>query len=174
MCPGRSQWASFGGGRPPRHPHRHLRRFAHVLGQHQMWYSVASAWRRCTAWSLTWNTTGAWWMSWAVLGYWRRPWRLCSRCWRCPTRTCWACCERVRGAWQCRGRGVGAWWERGARASLSNVYAGVLKVRQTIEEGKVTKVHGWSMLEVDSAACEFVAGDQQPAKSYSLLSWALG
>ncbi|XP_062220887.1 pentatricopeptide repeat-containing protein At5g66520-like [Phragmites australis] len=54
----------------------------------------------------------------------------------------------------------------GVHVQLSNMYAGwskwedVVKVRRTMEERKVVKVPGCSMVEVDGVACEFVAGDR--------------
>uniref|UniRef100_A0ACD5YH06 Uncharacterized protein n=1 Tax=Avena sativa TaxID=4498 RepID=A0ACD5YH06_AVESA len=53
----------------------------------------------------------------------------------------------------------------GVHVQLSNMYAGsskwedVLRVRTVMEEKKVTKVPGCSMVEVDGVACEFVASD---------------
>ncbi|PKU63807.1 Pentatricopeptide repeat-containing protein [Dendrobium catenatum] len=54
----------------------------------------------------------------------------------------------------------------GVHVLLSNMYASsfrwedVRKVRREMEENKVRKVPGCSMIEVDGVACEFVAGDQ--------------
>ncbi|KAK1629993.1 hypothetical protein QYE76_004308 [Lolium multiflorum] len=54
----------------------------------------------------------------------------------------------------------------GVHVQLSNMYAGsskwedVVRVRTAMEEKKVVKVPGCSMVEVDGVACEFVAGDR--------------
>lgn len=54
----------------------------------------------------------------------------------------------------------------GVHVQLSNMYAGwgkweeVLKVRRDMEERRVAKVPGCSMLEVGGVVCEFVAGDR--------------
>jgi hypothetical protein len=54
----------------------------------------------------------------------------------------------------------------GVHVQLSNMYAvsskweDVVRVRTAMEEKKVTKVPGCSMVEVDGVACEFVAGDR--------------
>jgi hypothetical protein len=54
----------------------------------------------------------------------------------------------------------------GVQVQLSNLYAGrgkweeVVGVRRGMEERKVVKVPGCSMVEVDGVAREFVAGDR--------------
>lgn len=64
----------------------------------------------------------------------------------------------------------------GVHVQLSNMYAGwskweeVLKVRRTMDERKVAKVPGCSMLEVDGVACEFVAGDRSHPRMGEIMS----
>ena len=54
----------------------------------------------------------------------------------------------------------------GVHVQLSNMYAcsskweDVVRIRSVMEEKKVAKVPGCSMVEVDGVACEFVAGDR--------------
>ncbi|CAD6248863.1 unnamed protein product [Miscanthus lutarioriparius] len=64
----------------------------------------------------------------------------------------------------------------GVHVQLSNMYAGwskweeVLKVRRNMEDRKVAKVPGCSMLEVDGVACEFVAGDRSHPRTREVMS----
>jgi pentatricopeptide repeat protein len=64
----------------------------------------------------------------------------------------------------------------GVHVQLSNMYAGwskweeVLKVRRNMEDRKVAKVPGCSMLEVDGVACEFVAGDRSHPRMREIMS----
>ncbi|KAG0535633.1 hypothetical protein BDA96_04G382300 [Sorghum bicolor] len=64
----------------------------------------------------------------------------------------------------------------GVHVQLSNMYAGwskweeVLKVRRTMDQRKVAKVPGCSMLEVDGVASEFVAGDRSHPRMQEIMS----
>jgi pentatricopeptide repeat protein len=81
-------------------------------------------------------------------------------------------CSRVHGGDVELGKELVEWLAElgldhsGVHVQLSNMYAGsgkwedVVRVRTAMEEKKVTKVPGCSMVEVDGVACEFVAGDR--------------
>ncbi|XP_010935476.1 pentatricopeptide repeat-containing protein At5g66520 [Elaeis guineensis] len=64
----------------------------------------------------------------------------------------------------------------GVHVLLSNMYASayrwedVLKVRKGMEEKKVKKVPGCSMIEVDGVACEFVSGDRSHSQMDEIVS----
>ncbi|XP_072994932.1 pentatricopeptide repeat-containing protein At5g66520-like [Typha latifolia] len=63
----------------------------------------------------------------------------------------------------------------GVHVLLSNMYASasrwedVMKVRKRMEEKKVRKLPGCSMIEVDGMACEFVAGDRSHLQMEEIL-----
>ncbi|KAF8394398.1 hypothetical protein HHK36_020606 [Tetracentron sinense] len=68
----------------------------------------------------------------------------------------------------------------GVHVLLSNMYASanrwedVAKVRKGMEEKRVTKVPGCSLIEVDGVVCEFVAGDKCHLLTEELLLLLLG